>query len=131
MIITKLHHRRKEIVSGGHDKENFFKRHFFLGYKINFQKSGGHMPPPPSPPSPPGSYGTELLLENARCIRSCNYDAASEPLLPKVAHCISVLSSRYIGKCAARVLQRSASTNNNLKRIECEPRILEIQSDLL
>ena len=28
-------------------------------------------------------------------------------LLPKVSHCIPVLSSRYIGECAARVLKRS------------------------
>ena len=123
MVITKLHHRRKEIVSGGHDKENFFKWHYFLRLQKQFSEKWGHMPP--------GSYGTELLLENARCIQPCNYDAASEPLLPKVAHCIPVLSSRYIGKFAARVLQRSVSTSNNLKRIECEPRILEIQSDLL
>ena len=48
------------------------------------------------------------LLENALAIRPCKYDAASEPLLPKVARCIPVLSSRYIGKCAACVLKRSA-----------------------
>ena len=30
----------------------------------------------------------------------------SELLLPKVARCIPVLPSRYIGKCAARVLKR-------------------------
>ena len=48
---------------------------------------------------------TKLLLENTLAIRPCNYGAASEPLLPKVAHCIPVLSSRYIGKCATRVLK--------------------------
>ena len=50
---------------------------------------------------------TKLLLENALAIRPCNCEAASEPLLPKVARCIPVLPSRYIGKCAARVLKRS------------------------
>ena len=50
---------------------------------------------------------TKLLLENALAIRPCNCEAASEPLLPKVACCIPVLPSRYIGKCAARVLKRS------------------------
>ena len=48
---------------------------------------------------------TKLLLENAHAIRPCNFEAASEPLLPKVARCIPVLPSRYIGKCAARVLR--------------------------
>ena len=42
---------------------------------------------------------TKLLLENALAIRPCNYGAASEPLLLKVARCIPVLSLRYIGKC--------------------------------
>ena len=37
---------------------------------------------------------------------------AKQPLLPKVARCIPVLSSRYIDKCSARVLKRSDSTNN-------------------
>ena len=41
---------------------------------------------------------TKLLLENALSIWPCNYDAASESLLPKVAHCIPVLSSRYVEK---------------------------------
>ena len=50
---------------------------------------------------------TNLLLENALAIRHCNCEAASEPLLPKVVRCIPVLPSRYIGKCAARVLKRS------------------------
>ena len=50
---------------------------------------------------------TKLLLENASAIRPCNWEAASEPLLPKVARSIPVLPSRYIGKCAARVLKRS------------------------
>ena len=53
---------------------------------------------------------TKMLLENALAIRPCNWEAASEPLLPKVARCIPVLSSRYIEKCTARVLKRSAST---------------------
>ena len=55
---------------------------------------------------------TKLLLENALAIRPCNCEAASEPLLPKVARRIPVLPSRYIGKCAARVLKRSAITVN-------------------
>ena len=43
---------------------------------------------------------TKLLLENALASGPFNYEAASQPLLPKVAHCI------YIGKCATRVLKR-------------------------
>ena len=39
----------------------------------------------------------KLLLENPLSIRPCNCEAASEPLLPKVARCIPVLPSRYIG----------------------------------
>ena len=50
---------------------------------------------------------TKLLLGNDLAIRSCYYGAASEVLLPKVARCIIVLSSRYIGKYDARVLKRS------------------------
>ena len=50
---------------------------------------------------------TKLLLENALAIRPCNCGAASEPLLLKVARCIPVLPSRYVGKCAARVLKCS------------------------
>ena len=45
---------------------------------------------------------TKLLLENALSIRPCNYKAALEPLLLKVARCIPVLSSRYVGKRAGR-----------------------------
>ena len=44
---------------------------------------------------------TKLLLENTLGIRPYNYEATSEP----------VLSLRYTGKCAARVLKRSAETN--------------------
>ena len=55
---------------------------------------------------------TKLLLENALAIRPCNCEAASEPLLPKIARCIPVLPSRCIGKCAARVLKRSAETED-------------------
>ena len=58
---------------------------------------------------------TKLLLENALTIRPCNYGAASEPLLPKVPRCIPVLSSRYIGKCAARVLKRSGLTETKIQ----------------
>ena len=50
---------------------------------------------------------TKLLLQSTPAIRPYNYEAASEPLLPKVARCIPVLSLRYIGKYAARVLKRS------------------------
>ena len=53
---------------------------------------------------------TKLLLENALAIRPCHWEAASEPLLPKAARCISVLPLRYVGKCAARVSKRSAAT---------------------
>ena len=67
---------------------------------------------------------TKLLLENARSIRPCNYDAASEPLLPKVARCIPVLSSRYIGKCAARVLKRSEITHVKFCKLLCGSFIL-------
>ena len=49
---------------------------------------------------------------NALAIRPCNSEAASEPLLPKVSRCIPVLSSRYIGKCAACVLKRSKGTDD-------------------
>ena len=74
---------------------------------------------------------TKLLLENALVIRPCNCEDVSEPLLPKVAWCIPVLSSRYMGKCAARVLKRSGWTHfylhedsydqkGNCKRIACK-----------
>ena len=58
---------------------------------------------------------TKLLLEIALAIRPCNCQAASEPLLPKVARCIPVLPSRYIGKCATRVLKRSGDNNDSCK----------------
>ena len=61
---------------------------------------------------------TKLLLENALAIRPCNCEAASEPLLPKVARCIPVLPSRYIGKCAAHVLKRSGITEIHLAILE-------------
>ena len=57
---------------------------------------------------------TKLLLENALAIRPCNYGAASKPLFPKVARCVPVLSSCYIGKCAARILKRSAFDQRSL-----------------
>ena len=56
---------------------------------------------------------SQNLLENALAIRPCNWEAASEPVLPKVARCIPVLPSRYIGKCAARVLKRSGETRHD------------------
>ena len=55
---------------------------------------------------------TKLLLENVLSIQPCNYGAASEPLLPKVARCVPGLSSRYMGQYAASVLKRSALTND-------------------
>ena len=66
---------------------------------------------------PPGLIGlitaviswvfAKLLLQDTLAVRRHDYEAASEPLLPKVARCIPVLSSRFVGKCAARVLKRS------------------------
>ena len=50
---------------------------------------------------------TKLLLENNLAVRPYNYEASSELHLPKVPLCIPVHSSRYIGKCAARVLMLS------------------------
>ena len=47
---NSLHYRRKEIVSGrGHDKENFFERHYFLKLQKQFSEKwgGGNMPPAP------------------------------------------------------------------------------------
>ena len=40
---------------------------------------------------------TKLLLENALAVRPCNYEAALEPLSPKVARCIpgSIASNLY------------------------------------
>ena len=64
---------------------------------------------------------TKLLLENALAVRPCNREAVLEPLLPKVARCLPVLSSRYIGKCAARVLKRS---DINKKLLPCYRKIL-------
>ena len=61
---------------------------------------------------------TKLLLENARAIRPCYCEPVLEPLLPKVARCIPVLLSRHIGKCAARVLKRSARTHPALNPIQ-------------
>ena len=61
---------------------------------------------------------TKVLLENALAIRPCNCEAASEPLLPKVARCMPVNPSRYIGKCAARVLKRSGTTNSRVPEME-------------
>ena len=44
---------RKLYLGGGHDKENFFERHYFLRLQKPFSEKWGHMP------HPPGSYGTE------------------------------------------------------------------------
>ena len=60
---------------------------------------------------------TKLMLENALAIRPCNYKAALELLLPKVASCIPVLSSCYTGKCAAHVLTRSAQSEAKTSNI--------------
>ena len=60
---------------------------------------------------------TKLLLGNALAIRPCSYEAALEPLLPKVARCMPVLSSRYTGKCVARVSKRSGTTERWLRAI--------------
>ena len=70
---------------------------------------------------------TKLLLENALTIRPCNCGAALEPLLPKVAHCIPVLSSCYIGNCVARVLKRSG-----LSKLFCRiPLLLQLSLNKL
>ena len=50
----------------------------------------------------------QTVAGNALAVRPCNCEAVLEPLLPKVARCIRVLSSRNIGKCGARVLKHSA-----------------------
>ena len=57
----------------------------------------------------PGFFA-KLLLQDTPTVRRYNYETASKPLLPTVACCISVLSSRYIGKCAAPVLKCSDHT---------------------
>ena len=49
---------------------------------------------------------TKLFLENALAIQP-----AQEPLLLRVARCIPVLSSRYIGKCTVCVLKCSGQTD--------------------
>ena len=41
----------RKLYQGGMTKKSFSRCIIFLGYKSNFQKSGGHMPP--------GSYGTD------------------------------------------------------------------------
>ena len=66
---------------------------------------------------------TKLLLQNALAIRPCNYEVASEPLLHKVARCIPVLSSHYIGKSAALALKCSANSHPSPLGIEPDGRI--------
>ena len=56
----------------------------------------------------------QLLLQDSLDVRRYDHEAASEPHLPKVACCIPVLSSRYIGKRAARVLKRSGCNHFRL-----------------
>ena len=58
----------------------------------------------------------QTVLKNALAIRPCNYEVASEPLLSKVAGCIPVLSSHYIGKCAAPVLKRSTYMHRKIEQ---------------
>ena len=53
---------------------------------------------------------SDLVPVKLRQSRSCSR-------LLKVAHCIPVLSWRCIGKCAARVLKRSACTHHILEKI--------------
>ena len=49
--------------------------------------------------------------QTVSAVRPCNCEAVSETLLPKVARCIPVLSSRYTGKCADCVLKRSGTAD--------------------
>ena len=58
-ILNRVHYRRKEIVSGGHDKENLFERHYFLRLQHQFPEKWGDT----CPPSPPGSYGTGVSFK--------------------------------------------------------------------
>ena len=51
-------------------------------------------------------------MQDTLAVRRYDHEAVSELLLPKVARCIPVLSSRYIGKYTARVLERSDSTDH-------------------
>ena len=78
---------------------------------------------------------TKLLLGNALAIRPCNCEAVLEPLLPKVARCVPVLPSRYIGKCAARVLKRSEYTNKSARKAQSiwllEMRVIIVYKNLL
>ena len=74
---------------------------------------------------------TKLLLQNTLVIRPYNYEATSETLLPKVVRCIPVLSSRYTGKCATRVLKRSGSVWEILAKTFNDMLTLFFQSLLL
>ena len=51
-------------------------------------------------------------MQDTLADRCYDYEAVSEPLLLKVARCIPVLSSSYIGKCTARVLKHSGVLQN-------------------
>ena len=66
---------------------------------------------------------TKLLLENALAIRPCNWEAASKPLLPKIAHCIPVLPSRLYRKVRPRVLKRSDVLDHQ-EQVGCTHRTL-------
>ena len=51
--MSRQHCRRKEIVSGGHDKEKFVERHYFLRLQKQFpEKWGGEGHMPSKPPVP-------------------------------------------------------------------------------
>ena len=50
--LHEMHCRRKEIVSGGHEKEKFFEQHYFLRLQKQFlEKWGGMCPPQPPVPT--------------------------------------------------------------------------------
>ena len=77
---------------------------------------------------------TKLCLENALAIRPCNCEAALEPLLPKVARCIPVLSSCYVGKCAAHVLKRSGRSHSAVaaaRVLKCSALLLKVSRYLI
>ena len=66
LIIETIHYRRKEIVSGGHDKENVFERHYFLRLQQQFPEKwgGGRAHGPPALPVP-----TALQLKQCKYLR--------------------------------------------------------------
>ena len=66
------HCRRKEIVSGGHDKETFFERHYFLRLQKPFSRKVGGIPPVPTALLAFGSYSLEPSNISASCDSFCN-----------------------------------------------------------